>query len=487
MKIIYTDKLERPPSSETEKLWIYNGLDTMVTQEVFRAIETDLNETTRATYEFSKALQGPTMEMKLRGVRIDVQVRDQLVRDFESEIGEIEYHLQRILIGGVGVSAINWRSPAQVSNLLYNVLDCPPVRRAGKTTVNRDALEKLKSYFLAEPLINHILACRDLHKKIGVLKTEIDSDNRIRTSYNIAGTNTGRFSSSFSDFGTGTNLQNIEKRLRRIFVADSGMKFAQLDAEQGDSRCVGAIEWNLFRDGAYLDACESGDLHTSVSRMAWPNMQWTGDIRADREIAEQPFYRQHSFRHMAKVLGHGTNYMGTPSTMAVHTKIDSGVIEKFQSAYFRGFPGHLSWHISVANVLKRDGFLVSLMGRRRHFLGRLTEAETIREAVAYDPQGSCSDILNNGMLQVWQANICQVLMNIHDAILVQYPQEREDEIVHQLKSLMRHPVVLQHDRVMELPYEVKTGWNWADHSKDNPDGLKKYNGCDSRCRSEEIK
>src|SRR6516165_6883191 len=84
--------------------------------------------------------------------------------------------------------------------------------------------------------------------------------------------------SLLSDFGTGTNLQNIEDRLRSVFVADKGMKFAYVDLEQAESRLVGAIEWNLFRDGTYLDACESGDLHTSVCRLAWGSaVNWTGD------------------------------------------------------------------------------------------------------------------------------------------------------------------------------------------------------------------
>jgi DNA polymerase I-like protein with 3'-5' exonuclease and polymerase domains len=122
---------------------------------------------------------------------------------------------------------------------------------------------------------SHILALRDIAKKIGVLKTSIDPDGRMRTSYNIAGTTTGRFSSSLSDFGTGGNLQNLEERLRRPFVADPGMKFAYIDLEQAESRLVGAIEWNLFGDGRYLDACESGDLHTSVCRLAWTELPWT--------------------------------------------------------------------------------------------------------------------------------------------------------------------------------------------------------------------
>jgi DNA polymerase I len=482
MKIIKTD--QPFPSSETEKLWIYNGLDSCITREVFDVIEPQLDNLSRATYEFSKALQGPVLEMKLRGVKVDLRKRDEVVNSLEQDLARIGAGLARILREGFDIDVFNWRSPIQLKEFFYGALGLAPIRYQGKVTVNRDALEKLQSHFHAQPIINHILALRDISKKISVLRSEIDPDDRIRTSYNIAGTNNDRFSSSFTDFGTGTNLQNIELRLREIFVADKGMKFAQLDAAQGESRCVGAIEWNKFHDETYLSACETGDLHTAVCRMAWSNLQWTGDIRLDREIAERPFYRQHSFRHMAKVLGHGTNYAGTPITMAKHTKIDSGVIKDFQSKYFKGFPGHIQWHVRVAADLARDGYLVSLLGRRRHFLGRLTDPATIREAIAFDPQTSLARMLNQGMLQVWRANICQLLMQIHDAILVQYPTEQEDEIIPQLKRLISVPVELAHGRTLVIPYEVKTGWNWSDFSEKNPDGLKKYDGSDKRNRTE---
>ena len=62
-----------------------------------------------------------------------------------------------------------------------------------------------------------------------------------------------------------------------MFVADEGMKLGNFDAEQGESRVVGAIEWNLFKRGDYLDACESGDLHTAVARICWPDLPWTDD------------------------------------------------------------------------------------------------------------------------------------------------------------------------------------------------------------------
>lgn len=475
-------------------LWVYNGLDCCITREVLDAIEPQLDDVTRATYEFSKALQAPVLDMRMRGVRVDDEWRRDSIERYSRDMRSIEGNLNRLLEEGIGYS-INWNSPAQLKKLLYEVLQLPVQKKRNSKgeyapTVDRDALEKLETYFNAQPIILHILALRDINKKIGVLRTSVDTDGRARTSYNIAGTTSGRFSSSLSDFDTGGNLQNIEERLRRPFVADPGYKFAYIDLEQAESRLVGAIEWNLFGDGRYLDACESGDLHTSVCRLAWTNLPWTGNLKQDREIAEQPFYRQHSYRHMAKVLGHGTNYRGTPFTMAKHTKLERSLIAEFQARYFMAFPAHQRWHMAVAAQLISQGYLVTLTGRRRWFFGRRDDDTTIREAVAYDPQGSVGDILNRGMLQVWRLNICQLLMQIHDAILVQYPEDQEDVIVPQLIEAIKVPIPLAHGRTLIIPSEAQVGWNWAKQEVDregrvigNEDGLTKYRGHDDRKRT----
>ena len=476
--------------SETEKLWVYNGLDCCVTAEVLEVLLPQLDNMTRATYEFSKALQAPVLEMKVRGILVDQERRDEVVREYEHTLSRIQGNLDAIVREGLGLPSFNWNSPAQLKSLLYETLRIPPIKKRNSKreyspTVDRSALEQLQVYFWAQPIISHILRLRDISKKIAVLKTSVDSDGRMRTSYNIAGTTTGRFSSSLSDFGTGTNLQNIEELLRSVFVADHGMKFAYIDLEQAESRLVGAIEWNLFGDGRYLDTCESGDLHTSVCRLAWTGLPWTGDLKRDREIAEQPFYRQHSYRHMAKVLGHGTNYNGKPLTMSKHTHLEPGLIAEFQSSYFAAFPAHQRWHRRVASELYQSGNLVSLLGRRRWFFGRRDDDATIREAIAYDPQGSVGDILNRGMLQVWRLNVCQLLLQIHDAILVQYPEGDEDRIIPVLLGAIEVPINLNSERKLLIPAEAKTGWNWSVESNTNPDGLRKYRGRDERRRQRE--
>ena len=476
------------PNGHTESLWVYNGLDCMLTLEIFQAIEPQLDNTTRTTYEFRKDLQAPVLEMNMRGIRVDTARRDAVIADYNARLARLSAQLTRILAEGVGYP-INWNSPAQLSILLYDVMRLPPVKKRNANgtytpTVNREALEKLSAYFVAKPIITHILAIRDINKKLGVLRTEIDPDNRMRTSYNIAGTTTGRFSSSLSEFGTGTNLQNIEDRLRSVFVADPGMKLAYIDLEQAESRACGAIHWNLFNDPTYLDACESGDLHTSVCKLAWPNLGWFGSLKADREVAEQPFYRQHSYRHMAKVLGHGSNYGGKPVTMASHTKIETSVVRAFQTEYFRAFPSFLKWHEWVAEEIRRTGRLTSLLGMRRDFHGRPDDASTVREAIAFDPQSTVGELLNRGLLALWRLNICQILLQIHDAVVIQFPEHRESTVVPAAVQALRVPIDLARGRVMVIPSEAKVGWNWGSASPTNPDGLTKWTGADARRRSE---
>ncbi len=87
------------------------------------------------------------------------------------------------------------------------------------------------------------------------------------------------------------------------------------------------------------------------------------------------------------------------------------------------------------------------------------------------------------MLKVWLARDCELLMQNHDAIIVQYPEEKEDEIVPKILAQLRYPVYLNHDRTFIVPYGVQTGWNWGHFDeKDNPDGLKKYKPNDQRRR-----
>lgn len=501
MRIIDTSQLQPEHLSRSEGLYIYNGLDCCITYEVLDQLLPQLTPTTRATYEFSRALQGPILEMNMRGLRVDYERREEVLASYRMDIVRLESQLDAIVRDGIGTSA-SWRSPKQLGELLYDVMGLPEQRKRGANgervrTVDRDALEKLEHYFYAEPIIRHLLALRDLGKKVSFLSTAIDPDGRLRTSFNIAGTTTGRLASSYSDFGTGTNLQNVENRLRSVFVADPGFKFGNIDLEQGDSRGVGAIHWNLFRDARYLDACESGDLHTTVARGAFRRLPWTGDLRIDRSIAsDTKFYRELSYRDASKRLGHGSNYIGQPEQMSKATHIPLADVKTFQRDYLPAFfpltdkppswakrdEPYLLWWKWIEEQIRDTRKLTSLLGRQRYFFGHWKDPETIRGAVAYEPQSITADTIDRGLLALWRENRVQVLLQVHDSILFQFREEEEDEIIPWALETIQQRQVLKEGREFVIPGEAKTGWNWSDNP-DDPDALRKWKGGDSRKRT----
>jgi len=474
---------------------IYNGLDVTVTLEICNELLSQLDNTTRNTYEFSKSLQGPILEMSMRGIKVDQRRKAEVLAKYKAQIKIISEQLNEIIKEGIGLD-LNWRSPAQLKKLFYEVLGLPEVKKRNANgvwaaTVDRDALEHLDQYMMAEPLCIRLLMLRDLAKKIEFLETKIDPDNRMRCNFNIAGTNTGRLASSASDFGTGRNMQNVDREERAIFIADEGMKFANLDLEQADARNVGAICWNNFVSergdafaGSYLSACESGDLHTTTCKLAWPSLAWTGDAKADKGVAEAIAYRQDSYRQLAKKLGHGTNYYGTPRTMAKHTKVPTKQIETFQAAYFKGYPCIQEWHKWVKAELKESSQLTTLFGRRRTFFGRSYEDTTLREAIAYSPQSMTADQIDTGLIRLFKANRVHLLLQVHDSILIQFPEEQEDEILPWAMEQLKVHIPLAKGRDFHVPVDAKVGFNWGEYNeKINPDGLIKWKGSDNRKRT----
>jgi len=340
MKIFDTSTLDEKMMAilpYQEAAWIYNGLDVCVTAEVYNTLIAQLETeppNVRATYETALAKLAPIMEMSLRGTLIDEEARQETITSLEADLKSLDAKYQRIMREVFG-SEMNWRSPVQLKNLFYGILGLKEIKKRNAqgvfaATVNREALEYFDIYLYARPLASFILAMRDIHKQLGFLKTEIDRDQRIRTTYNIAGTNTGRLASSMSEFGTGTNLQNVNRKLRYPFTADPQMYMVNVDLEQADGRNVGAICHTLFAESdekqiarllevdrwtgpvgaefasAFLDACESGDLHTSVCRMTWPELLWPEDKTKWKKFCDGLIaHGQDSYRQLAKKLGHG--------------------------------------------------------------------------------------------------------------------------------------------------------------------------------------
>lgn len=471
---------------------VYNGLDCCLTFEIFDILNDQITKKNEPfveqIYAFERGMQAPALELMERGWNIDEEQRQKGIADQSKKRDTLQTILNRYA-NVIWHKGLNANSPKQMKEFFYGALRLPEQfkneKGERKVTTNREALEKLSIYFYAKPIINVILKLREVSKLLSVLETEVSKDGRLRTSYNVAGTETGRWSSSASADGTGTNLQNITPALRRMFIPDPGWKLCYLDLEQAESRVVGLLVWAYIGDPVYLDACESGDLHTTVSKLVWPALGWTGDNAADKALAEAPFYRHFSYRDMAKRGGHGTNYYGLPRTMARHLKVAEPIMVNFQTQYCGlhgkpggAFPGIRHWHEHVDRQIRLHSSITTILGRQRIFFGRSDDDATLREAIAYEPQSVVGDLLNCALWRLWKyEKRIQILGQVHDAIIFQYPDDPDLEpgIIASAQHLTRIPIEAR-KRQLIIPSECQIGWNWGKADKDNPFGLTKWKG-----------
>lgn len=515
MLVIDTKELDEKADrlTDSEIYWTYCALDCCVTFDVLKVIEPQLDEVSRATYQTSIATLPVVLEMMLEGLPVDLAQRRKSLAHYEEVYAKLEAGFIRLCVEGLGIPAdrtkrtggrdsmpINPASPKDIQYLFHTVLQVPEKKRRKKgqdeasVTTDREVLESFRSYYFAEVFVNFILAMRDAQKAIGFLRTKLDADNHIRCSFNVAGTTTGRLNSSFSDMGTGTNLQNISGKQKNIFVADDGWMLVDIDLEQGDSRGVGAIAWNWFVEshgeewaGTYLDACESGDLHTTVTRMAWSKLGWPADLdpAACKKIAEQPAYRDKSYRDLSKALGHGTNYLGQPNTMAQHSKLPVSTIVDFQRNYFTAFGCIKAWQEETIRQLRETRCLITPWGRRRFFWNDPNAVPTHNAAIAYSPQSTTGEFINRGAIALQRYRDShnlpvRLLLQVHDSLVLMVKRRAIEETIPTVLEQLRVILPLAKGREFTIPHGIKVGWNYGMASPDNPYGLSKWKGSELR-------
>lgn len=498
MAIIYktTDPI---PKIQSHIDWVYNGLDCCLTKEIHEHLEPQVksNPFWSLIYNFEKAMQAPAMEMTFRGILVDMSERQRLMAEYKSKADRYLAILDEFAIAAWD-KPLNPNSPKQLQDFFYGHMRLPPIYKFNKQTgrrslsTDRKTIEdKLSNYYYAKPFCRVILAYRDVAKKLSTLKTALEADNRFHPSFKVANTDTGRFASARNAFGSASNAQNWTEALRRIFVPDPGFKFAYIDLEQAESRIVGIISYLCSKMALgekeaykYLAACIEGDLHSTVCKMVWPKLAWTGDLKHDRyEVAEQKFYRDYSYRDMAKRGGHGSNYYGHWRSMAKHLKVTPQIMEAFQQNYFSAFPSIPEWHGYVIEQVQTTHQLHTILGRERTFWGRASDEATLRAAIAHEPQSIIGDYMNLGMWRVWKSGLVQLLAQVHDAIWFQYPEQDEDWIIPKICEMLEVPIKIA-DLDLVIPNEASTGWNASKyHAIKNPDGLKKFESHDDRQRS----
>lgn len=507
MPWIETATMGRNDPDPMVNLQVYNGLDCCLTYEIWESLHSDLADVAHSAnaklvYNFERAMCAPSFVMSRRGVLVDRYYRDKVCKELQEELQAADRRFQNLARAVWGepyadrnkyenktTYSLNYSSPDQLKEFFYEALQIPVrfifEKGQQKITVNREALEWIdENARWGGIFARYIIQMRDYRKKISVLRKKLSKDGRMRCSYNVAGTETGRWSSSEDPFGNGDNLQNWTKKMRRCVVADPGYRLYSIDYSQAESYVTGGLAYRDGRDKAYLTACRSGDLHTTVAKEIWPELPWTGDLAADKAVAEQPFYFALSYRDTTKRLGHGSNYLGSAPHMAKTTRTDKDSVFAFQARYFRRFPGLKRYHNSQIAKVQMDHQVETTFGRRRHFFGHPQDAATHRKAVAFDPQSTVGDMLNLALWRVWyeldewgpSKGPLQLLLQVHDNIVFQLPEtlgEAEHiRIVTYVLGLLKIPLKFA-DETVFVPADVEYGWNWAPLKvdKSNVDGL----------------
>lgn len=556
-RIIHTSLIDSNPELLADpnlRLWVYNGLDCVATKGVANAILPDVKEKAGVSYDFVRAMQAPALEMMTRGVPIQPKVRADEAKRLSHESARLRNLLDELATAIWG-RGLNPDSNKEMLAFFYTALNMPVQYTLRKTPEGKkktpscdhkalEALAKLQSKGpgvspydrkytklpLARPFVALVLGIRDVSKRLGVVNSRLSPDQRWRCSYNVVGTVTGRWSASKNAFNEGTNFQNITEEMRRMVCAEDGYKLGAPDLEQAESRLVAGLTWLATGDDTYWRACESGDLHTIVCVMAYPERfvdekgaslgHWSshegrflGDLKACRVIADRKFYRHLSMRDLAKRIGHGSNYFGVPVGIAQAIGIPTEVVAEFQKRYFAAFPAIRLWHEYTIRVLQTTSTLVTPLGRIRTFFKRTDETSTLNEAIAHVPQSTIGELLNLMLYRVWEwgargnklgrngsampwSKACQILLQVHDSIVFMYPAHLEDQVIAKVAELMTIslPLTRTHEdgttetKLLALPLEFKTGWNWARQDKElfpdeNPDGLTKYRGPGSEQRT----
>lgn len=479
---IYTEEpyhkgmLDENPGDRTE-LYRYNCLDAVVTYECYVAIQQELKElgVERFYYEYVLPLMWPLIEMQHRGVKIDVANRERIDVELSAELEDLAADFQVETRGvdawlrvprGVNTKGeevdvphpgLNPLSPLQLRELLYERLRLPvrTQRKSGTVTTDEKALTDLYMRY-KHPALKMVLDIREKTKLLSTyVRAPLSDKARIHTAYVIGGTRTGRLASKESIFGWGTNLQNIPKgSMRKLFIPDPGLVMVKADLSQAEARIVAY----LAGDAQLMQLFDSG-----------------GDVH--RANAARIFKKDESSisageRMLAKRLVHAANYGIGPNKFADVVFMESGKRLTTQEAralldaYYTAFPRVKMWQVKTEDQLSRTRFLETPVGRKRYFMSWAAKdrSETMREALAFVPQSTVADVLNRGLLDLWERlhkvdAAADVLLQVHDEVVVQCRATHVKPVARLMRECLERKVRIN-GLTCQIPVDLATGLNW---------------------------
>ncbi len=383
-------------------------------------------------------------EMELMGFRVDAGALQAFGRELSGAIAALEEKIYTY------AGKFNINSPKQLGEVLFDRLGLPHGKRT-KTgwSTNAEVLEKLE-----HPIVRDVLEYRQYTKLRstyvdGLLKV-IGPDGRVRTSFQMTVTATGRLSS------TEPNLQNIPTRtelgseLRRMFVPAPGCVLVDADYSQIELRLLAHISG----DGAMQEAFRSGeDFHAVTASHVFgvPLDQVTG-----------------AMRRAAKAVNFGIVYGISAFSLSQDLGVSAAEARAYMDAYFARFPGVKKYMEDVVARSRETGYVETLFHRRRalpEIKASKFATRSFGERVALNMpiQGTAADIIKLAMVKVFrrlrgEGLKARLIMQVHDELIVECPESEMERV----KSLLAEEMEGAFPLAVPLTAEAHSGGNWLE-------------------------
>ncbi|PWH15885.1 MAG: DNA polymerase I [Anaerolineae bacterium] len=409
----------------------------------------------KAARELLEDLEMPLVtvlaDMEMAGICLDVQRLRELSKELEARLKAIEAQIY-----AAAGTTFNLNSPPQLSEVLFNRLRIAPPNRNQRTasgfySTRAGVLEELRG---KHPVVDWILEYRELAKLkstyLDALPLQVNpKTGRVHTSFNQTGSVTGRLASSEP------NLQNIPVRsetgrqVRQAFVAAPGCVLISADYSQVELRIVA----HIAQDEAMLAAFRADqDIHAATAAAIY-------NVPIEAVTKDQ--------RRHAKAINFGLIYGMSPFGLTRTTDLTLAEAENFVEAYFRQFPGVKVYLERARLQATQQGYVETLLGRRRYFPTLKTEKNpTIRnreerEAINAPIQGTAADIIKLAMIRVpsalrGQGLSAKLILQVHDELLLECPEDEALETARVVKQVMEAAYPL----CIPLKTETRYGKNW---------------------------
>lgn len=387
------------------------------------------------------------VDMECAGVRVDIELLDQLRQVFETQ--GVEYARQAYQEIG---REVNLASPKQLQDVLFDQLKMPKTR-ATKTGFSTDAASLAQLQATSpHPFLDFLLHHRDVTKLAQIVTTlerSVAEDKRIHTTYDPLGTATGRISSN------DPNLQNIPvrtsaaRKIRETFCVGEGYEqLLTADYSQIEMRIMA----HLSEDEHLIAAFNAGeDLHSFVG---------------SRIFGIDPSQVSSQQRTQVKAMSYGLVYGLGVFGLSQQLRISRAQAQSLMSEYFERFGAVRDYLRRVVEEARSCGYTTTLFGRRRTFTdlnssNKVMRANAERQALNAPIQGSAADIMKIAMInlanEIYSAGLSsRMLLQVHDELIFEVAKGEQEQLTQLIQTSMTQATTLS------VPLEVNIGYgkNW---------------------------